>query len=236
MQGETFLFFGIIGSGKGTQIKLLMDFLKKRDSKEAVYVYPGNEYRKLMESGSFAGALVQGPVLRGELLPGFLTNAIVTNILITSLSSDKHLIVDGYPRAVDQSENFEQVLKFFNRDNTLKVPPKDKKRKKSSASFQGFSKIWDSYFFNASFSLIFYFFGCSFGQTLFLGYGSRLLRRLISYRKSNFLFYRTYPFGNVSSSCEKTFQGGELQKPLIYFFNPSFTSLSRHNSFLSFFS
>ncbi|KKQ07118.1 MAG: hypothetical protein US18_C0026G0019, partial [Parcubacteria group bacterium GW2011_GWB1_36_5] len=52
---QTFVFFGIIGSGKGTQIKLLVDFLKAKDGRECVYAYPGNEYRKLAESGSFTG-------------------------------------------------------------------------------------------------------------------------------------------------------------------------------------
>ncbi|OGI68204.1 hypothetical protein A2732_02740 [Candidatus Nomurabacteria bacterium RIFCSPHIGHO2_01_FULL_40_10] len=112
---QTFVFFGIVGSGKGTQVKLLMDFLKTRDGREIVYAYPGNEYRKLIESGSYTGSLVKGPVSRGELLPGFLTDAIVTNILILSLTPEKHLIADGYPRAVAQSMSFEKMMEFYKR-------------------------------------------------------------------------------------------------------------------------
>jgi len=116
MQSSTFVFFGIVGSGKGTQVKLLMDFLKKKDGQESVYAYPGDEYRKLIKSGSFAGSLVKDPLSRGELLPGFLTDAIVTNILISNLTPDKHLIADGYPRAVEQSVSFEKMMNFFKRD------------------------------------------------------------------------------------------------------------------------
>ncbi len=117
MQSQTFIFFGIIGSGKGTQVQLLTDFLKAKDGKELIYASPGNEYRKLMQSENYTGSLVKGPVSRGELLPGFLTDAIICNILISSLTPEKHLIADGYPRAVEQSVNFEKMMKFFKRED-----------------------------------------------------------------------------------------------------------------------
>jgi len=116
MPPQTFIFFGIIGSGKGTQVQLLTDFLKKKDGKEIIYASPGSEYRKLMQSDNYTGSLVKGPVSRGELLPGFLTDAIIINILISSLTPEKHLIADGYPRAVEQSANFEKMMKFFKRE------------------------------------------------------------------------------------------------------------------------
>jgi adenylate kinase len=113
---QTFVFFGIVGSGKGTQVKLLMDYLKAKDGREVVYAYPGDEYRKLIESDSYTGSLIKDSLARGELQPDFLTNAIVTNILIYSLSGEKHLIVDGYPRTIVQAESFEKKMKFFKRD------------------------------------------------------------------------------------------------------------------------
>lgn len=115
MQPETFVFFGIVGSGKGTQVKLLMEYLKKKDDREIVYAYPGDEYRRLIELGNFTGKLIKESVGRGELQPGFLSDAIVANILITSLTPDKHLIADGYPREVTQSESFEKILRFYQR-------------------------------------------------------------------------------------------------------------------------
>ncbi len=117
MQPQTFVFFGIVGSGKGTQVKLLTEYLKKEDNKETVYAYPGAEYRKLMESGSFTATLIKDSINRGELQPDFLTDAIFTNILTAELSPEKHLIADGYPRTVKQSEVFEKAMKFFKREN-----------------------------------------------------------------------------------------------------------------------
>ena len=117
MQPQTFVFFGIIGSGKGTQVKLLQDFLKGKDGRECVYVYPGNEYRKLVESGSYTGELIRDSITHGHLQPDFMTDSIVANILVSSMSSNKHLIADGYPRTLVQSKNFEEMIKFYKREN-----------------------------------------------------------------------------------------------------------------------
>jgi adenylate kinase family enzyme len=117
MQPETFVFFGIVGSGKGTQVKLLTDFLKAKDGKETVYVSPGNEYRKIIDSGSYTASLIKDSVSRGELQPGVFTDAIVASILISNLSAEKHLIADGYPRAVEQAMSFEKMMNFYRREN-----------------------------------------------------------------------------------------------------------------------
>jgi len=115
MTPQNFIFFGIVGSGKGTQAKLLMDFLKKRDGRESVYIYPGDEYRRLITSDNYTGALIKDSVAQGHIQPGFLTDAIVTNILVSQLTADKHIITDGYPREITQSQNLEEVLEFYRR-------------------------------------------------------------------------------------------------------------------------
>ena len=117
MQMQTFVFFGQVGSGKGTQVKLLTDFLKSKDGRESVYASPGKEYRKLIESDNYTGSLVKGPLSRGELLPGFLTDAIMTNLFISFLTPEKHLIADGYPRAVAHSMSFNEMMKSYNRED-----------------------------------------------------------------------------------------------------------------------
>ena len=80
-QPQTFVFFGIVGSGKGTQVKFLMDFLNKSDGRECVYAYPGDEYRKIIQSGSFTGNLMKDSISRGELQPGFFSDATVEQFI-----------------------------------------------------------------------------------------------------------------------------------------------------------
>src|SRR3990167_6007131 len=117
MQPQTFVFFGIVGSGKGTQVKLLEEYLKQHDGLKCVYAYPGAEFRKLIDSDSHTGSLIRDSLHRGELQPDFLTNAIFTDILISSIIPEKHLIADGYPRTLVQSGVFEQMMQFYGRKN-----------------------------------------------------------------------------------------------------------------------
>lgn len=117
MQSQTFVFFGIVGSGKGTQVKLLTDFLKNKDGLESVYAGTGESFRQMVGSGSYVGELIKESMTKGVLISDFLTNAIFTNILTSSLTSEKHLIADGYPRTLAQSQVFEEMMKFFKRDN-----------------------------------------------------------------------------------------------------------------------
>ena len=117
MQPQTFVFFGIIGSGKGTQVEFLLNYLKNKDNKEILYAGTGEEFRKLINSKSYTARRVRESILKGELQPDFLTTTLFTNALIHSLSENEHLLADGYPRTVAQSESFDTIMKFFERDN-----------------------------------------------------------------------------------------------------------------------
>lgn len=116
MQPQTFIFFGIAGSGKGTQVKLLADLLKSKYGLDSVYAGTGEGFRQMINSDNFTASIVKEKMNRGEYIDDFLTNTIFTNTLISSLTVEKNLIADGYPRTVSQSEVFVEMMKFFKRD------------------------------------------------------------------------------------------------------------------------
>jgi adenylate kinase len=117
MTPQTFVFFGQVGSGKGTQVKLLTEFLKSKGGKETVYAGPGSEYRRITESGNYTGQIIKESVTLGNLQPDFLTDSLVMNILINNMGPDKHLIFDAYPRTVGQAETLTKMINFYKRSD-----------------------------------------------------------------------------------------------------------------------
>lgn len=112
----TFVFLGIVGSGKGTQVKLLSEYLKNKNlSDDILSTSIGEEFRKIISGSSYAGELVRKTIEKGELQPNFLTTSLFTNILISGIKEGTSFIVDGYPRTISQSESFISAMKFYNR-------------------------------------------------------------------------------------------------------------------------
>jgi len=122
MKPQTFIFYGIVGSGKGTQVELLEKYLKeKKVSNDVLFVSTGNEYRKLIGSDTFTSKIVKGNLEKGFLQPDFLTISLFTDILIREMKDNTFLIADGFPRTVAQSEAFENMMKFYGRDEVKVV-------------------------------------------------------------------------------------------------------------------
>jgi len=149
------MFFGIVGSGKGTQVELLQKYLKDKNiTKDILYTSTGAEYRKLIESRSYTGLKVKTSLEKGFLQPDFLTISLFTNILATNMHEDTYLIADGFPRTVAQSEAFENMMKFYNRENIKIVyielskeeaVKRMKLRGRSDDTDEGISKRFDEY-------------------------------------------------------------------------------------------
>ena len=115
---QTFVFFGIVGSGKGTQVELLDKYLKDNHiSDDVLFTSTGNEYRKLIGNGGYTSELVKGNLEKGFLQPDFLTISLFTDILKREMKENTVLIADGFPRTVAQSEAFENMMQFFNRSD-----------------------------------------------------------------------------------------------------------------------
>lgn len=171
----TFLFFGIAGSGKGTQIELLQKYIKEKDpNAQIALAYPGSEFRKLISGGSYTGKLVQTTLDQGWLQPNFLTISLFTNILVSSLEENTHLIVDGFPRTVTQSEVFEAAMDFYGRTDVkvvyIKVEKEEaikrmKLRARSDDTDEGIAKRFDEYVNNVIPAM--YYFKDKSGYTIY---------------------------------------------------------------------
>ena len=116
MSPVTVAFFGISGSGKGTQCVLLEDYLKEKDPKRGV-VRPemGDLLRKFMGSGSSLGKLTEEIVNSGGLVPSFIPIHMLTAVLNESFDGTQHLILDGTCRRPDQSRAVDDMMKLWKR-------------------------------------------------------------------------------------------------------------------------
>lgn len=99
------LLFGPQGSGKSTQAKKLAAKL------EFVYASTGNIFREISESGSTLGKTLLSYMQKGELVPDDLT----AKVLKTWLDGKRPytgLILDGYPRNMEQAVTLNENLKL----------------------------------------------------------------------------------------------------------------------------
>ncbi|MEZ4104049.1 MAG: nucleoside monophosphate kinase [Candidatus Paceibacterota bacterium] len=119
MEPLTLIFIGPQGSGKGTQISKLKDFLAKTDSsREILDVQTGRLFRVVMaKQETFAEKKITRTLNEGVLQPDFLTYVLWGQEMIKNLDPDKHLLIDGFPRTIDQAKTLASALSFFERKN-----------------------------------------------------------------------------------------------------------------------
>lgn len=105
-----FLFFGIQGSGKGTQSKLLCDRFG------LAYFETGGRLRKLASENSALGWKIKGILEAGRLVPNEVVIEMVEDFLKQLPSKETQVIFDGIPRNEGQAKLLEDLLKKHGRE------------------------------------------------------------------------------------------------------------------------
>lgn len=134
MQPLTVAFFGISGSGKGTQADLLEKYLREHDAKRGI-VRPemGNLLRDFMQTGTSL-AKHTGEILKsGGLVPSFIPIYMLTGMMNASFDGSQHLLLDGTCRRPDQSRAVDDMMRLWQRKDLQAVvftltPEEAKKR------------------------------------------------------------------------------------------------------------
>lgn len=118
MKPISVLFFGTQGAGKGTQVKMLMEFLKGKSDQKIIHIDMGAELRALRDGGSFAGTLTGKTIDAGHRMPDFMPTYLQTKKLVDNLvDGTEHVIADGLARGADQTRAFDDAMKYFGRDD-----------------------------------------------------------------------------------------------------------------------
>ncbi|OGG47981.1 hypothetical protein A3D66_02815 [Candidatus Kaiserbacteria bacterium RIFCSPHIGHO2_02_FULL_50_9] len=120
MNQLTAIFLGPQGSGKGTQIDLLKDFLLKNDPQRAVVHFEmGAGLRAFAEEGGYTQGLLDASIKRGELQPSFITTYTIARFFIEQVRGNEHIIIDGYPRSLEQLVDFNSLMLFYGRKKPI---------------------------------------------------------------------------------------------------------------------
>lgn len=112
----TYIFIGPSGCGKGTQVRLLREYLTKNyPNFDQFYLQSGDHFREFVKGDTYAADISRDSLNRGERQPDFLAMWIWSTQFINNLHGKEHLIIDGSPRSLDEAMNLDIALKFFKR-------------------------------------------------------------------------------------------------------------------------
>lgn len=134
MKPITVAFFGISGSGKGTQAELLEKFLQESGGDLGV-VRPemGNLLRTFMQTGTSLAKKTGEIISSGGLVPSFMPIYMLTGMLNEHFDGTQHLILDGTCRRPDQSRAVDDMMKLWGRKDlhilSLELTPESAKQR-----------------------------------------------------------------------------------------------------------
>ena len=112
MNSQAFVFFGRSGCGKGTQAKLLSDFLKGK-GKEVLYVETGSALRELSKGENLVGKNVQNILKDGHLIPVFIPIWIWTDFIVKNFTGKEDMILDGVCRRKEEAVALDSLFDFY---------------------------------------------------------------------------------------------------------------------------
>lgn len=99
------LIMGLPGAGKGTQAaKIVEEF-------GVAHISTGDMFRTAMANKTEMGVLAKSFIDKGELVPDKVTNGIVKERLAQDDIAEKGLLLDGYPRTIEQAHALDETLK-----------------------------------------------------------------------------------------------------------------------------
>jgi adenylate kinase family enzyme len=126
MLPQTIIFIGRSGSGKGTQVTMLQEFLRNKNSQiQSIHIETGQYFRNFIEEKSVSAQFAKGVYLEGKRQPDFLAISMWGYVLCKDYSGTEHLIFDGAPRSYPEAHVIEDALSFYQRfDNAKFVKPK----------------------------------------------------------------------------------------------------------------
>lgn len=123
------VFIGLPGSGKGTQIETV------KDKFNLTGLSTGEIARELSEKKSPLGNKIKVTINKGDLMPDQILTEVIKS-KIESVSKDKGLVFDGFPRTLKQAQLLDEILfrvgRFLDKAIYLIVPEDELEKRLST--------------------------------------------------------------------------------------------------------
>lgn len=121
MQEYTIIFIGKSGSGKGTQIRNLSQYLQSKGEDSIEYIESGQGLRDFIATDSYTSKLTRIINSEGKLYPTFIAIWSWADKIIETFSGQKIVLVDGAPRKLNEALIIDEMFDFYKRENRYVV-------------------------------------------------------------------------------------------------------------------
>jgi adenylate kinase len=116
MKLQTFIFVGRSGCGKGTQVVLLQEYMKKQDQQRRIfYIETGERFRQFIKEHSLSSRLAAEIYKSGSRQPDFIAVWMWSHLLVERMTGEEHVIFDGTPRSLHEAQIIDTAITFYNR-------------------------------------------------------------------------------------------------------------------------
>ncbi len=105
------ILFWVPGCGKGTQAELLLEKLGDQLS----HLSTGDVFRAITSQPNAIGKYVKNRMESGMLINDQVTMGLFDSYFYTVLDEQKYMLLDGYPRSIEQMSGLESIAKKNNR-------------------------------------------------------------------------------------------------------------------------
>ena len=122
MTSLTCIFIGRSGSGKGTQSKRLIEHLKAVDpSRQTLYIETGSMFRQFIQGEGHSQKIAKEIMDKGGRQPDFLAVWLWGGTLIDHFTGAEHLVFDGAPRSLLESQVLDTAMKYYTQEKPTVV-------------------------------------------------------------------------------------------------------------------
>jgi adenylate kinase len=116
---QTFIFVGRSGSGKGTQLELLKNYIQNIYPNSSIKsIIMGEIFREFFKKEGYVEDIARDLTMKqGKFQPNFLTDSLFVNKVIDEIDQESFFFFDGYPRNINQLGLIKELLLYVRREN-----------------------------------------------------------------------------------------------------------------------